>query len=437
MADERTVSRRFPLPRGAPWTPERIADELVPQRDRLVSQLPREIAAARDLTTDQRELVIDDAIDFMVTEYAKPIIAHEELRRAFWAAASFRVKRAHEGRGATVRAGFRRAPSEDLDVVAADDDPERAVVSRDERLTLLEFVSTLTPREREVFACKYGSGSRVAGRNQVSRWLGLPIGEVRKAERNIAQKLDRFITLVSAGALCSFRSTAIQSLAADTASGDELVAARLHLKRCPACQRMYAERVRALRSGELQRDIAGLLPLPVAERLVEERGPRGVFLDWITRPFNGDPAGATALMSSGAGRGAGTIAAAKLASLCIAGAAVTGGVCVSIQQLADHAPNRIERRAQSREPAASQADPVSRERQRRPRLTPTPTPATKKTSTHRPNRADESREHERATAISPAPDDAQAGGVDEFGPSGATGQAAPATPPSTGAPEFP
>ena len=63
----------------------------------------REIAAARDLTRDQRELVVDDAIDYMVTQYAKPLIAHDQLDRAFWASASFRVKRTHEGRAATVR----------------------------------------------------------------------------------------------------------------------------------------------------------------------------------------------------------------------------------------------------------------------------------------------------------------------------------------------
>src|SRR5215210_6202526 len=98
-----------------PWTPERIAHELVPFRDQLVARLPRELAAARDLSFDQRELVIDDAIDYMVTQHAKPIATREELERAFWASASYRVKRTHEGRGATVRAGWHRVDLEDLE----------------------------------------------------------------------------------------------------------------------------------------------------------------------------------------------------------------------------------------------------------------------------------------------------------------------------------
>ena len=96
------------------WDAERVAAVLVPRRDRLVEQLPRELAAARGLSRDQCELVIDEAIDFMVTEYAKPITDREFLERAFWATASFRVKRVHEGRGATVRAGWQRV---DVDAV--------------------------------------------------------------------------------------------------------------------------------------------------------------------------------------------------------------------------------------------------------------------------------------------------------------------------------
>ena len=60
--------------------------------------------------------MIDDAIDYLVTEYAKPVTCHEELDRAFWASASFRVKRMHEGRGATIRAGFQRVDVDGLEM---------------------------------------------------------------------------------------------------------------------------------------------------------------------------------------------------------------------------------------------------------------------------------------------------------------------------------
>ena len=62
-----------PARRGKPWTPERIAVALVPRRDWLVARLPREIAAARDLSHDQCELVIDESLDYVVTQHVRPI----------------------------------------------------------------------------------------------------------------------------------------------------------------------------------------------------------------------------------------------------------------------------------------------------------------------------------------------------------------------------
>ncbi len=436
MADERPASSRFVRRPGAPWTSERIAQELVPIRDQLIRTLPREIAAARDLTLDQRELVIDDAIDFMVTQYAKPVTAREELDRAFWASASFRVKRAHEGRSATVRGGFRRAAIEDLDHLAGGDDPEAAVVRRDEQLTLLEFVTTLTPRERDVFACKYGSGASVAGRSHVSRWLNLPIGEVRKAERNIELKLKRFITIVAAGALCSYRSDAILSLATATADQEQATAARLHLKHCPACRGLYADHLRALRSGDLQRKIAGLLPLPTADRIAEDRPVRGFLVDWLTRPFSGEPAAmATQAVSSGTGRGLGTLAALKLASLCIGGAALTGGTAICVSLLRPDQSPPLEQRQDARKP---QPSPSARRVPDRV-ATETPTPAPQKVAVKKRTRSGATgpRKHERTVAVSPPPEDAQAGGVDEFGPSSASQSTTPAAAPSGGASEFP
>src|SRR4029079_7678636 len=121
--------------------------------EELIHRLPRELAIARGLTRDQSELVIDEAIDFMVTEYALPITRDEELERAFWATAGYRVRRIHEGRGATVRAGWKRVDLDDAELIADVGDPAEVVVARDERDTLLEFASTLTAWERTVLAC--------------------------------------------------------------------------------------------------------------------------------------------------------------------------------------------------------------------------------------------------------------------------------------------
>jgi hypothetical protein len=428
--------------RHAPWTSDRVAEELVPLRDRLVDRLPREIAASRDLSRDQQELVIDDAIGYMVTEYAKPLHTNEELDRAFWASASFRVKRMHEGRGATVRGGFRRADLENLDQLAGAEDPEAAVLRRDEELTLLEFVAPLTPQERRVFACKYGSGARVAGRTVVSRWLGLPVGEVRKMEREIARKLDRFVTMLAAGALCSYRSEAILALATAGAGDEQVIAARLHLKRCLACRTVYAEHARALRSGELQRRIASLLPFPVAERAGDDRPWRGALLDWAASPFAGDRGVvATQALSSGVGRGAGTAATLKLLSICIGGATLTGGAAICLQAVVapDGASQRPHVARATPTPAASPPRPHF-DQKRRPKVvsTPTPTPDRRPVVRQKPKpKPSGSTDEHEGLPISPAPADAQAGGTEEFGPTSATSTSQPATAPSTGAPEFP
>jgi hypothetical protein len=129
MADDppRFLSRR-PHPRWRPWDPQRVAEALVRRRDHLVEQLPLELAAARGLTQDQCELVVDEAIDYMVTQYAKPIVDEDHLERAFWTSAAYRVKRVHDGRGATVRAGWRRVDVDDVEIACGEPDPPTQLV---------------------------------------------------------------------------------------------------------------------------------------------------------------------------------------------------------------------------------------------------------------------------------------------------------------------
>jgi hypothetical protein len=280
----------------------------------------------------------------------------------------------------------------------------------------------------------------VAGRTLLSRWLGLPVGEVRKLEREIARKLDRFVTMLAAGALCSYRSEAIVSLATGATGDEELIAARLHLKRCPACRTVYAEHVRALRSGELPRRIASLLPFPAAERAGDDHPLRGAVVDWATSPFASDRGVvATHALSSGVGRGAGTAAALKLLSICIGGASLTGSAAICIQALVapDPPPQRTHVVQATPTPAASSAPAVSGPR-RKPKVvaTPTTTPEPRPEVERKPKRRDSPDAHER-TAISPAPANAQAAGIDEFGPTSAKSQPQPAAAPSTGSPEFP
>jgi hypothetical protein len=136
------------------WSSQQIADALVPRRDRFVTEINRELPMARGLTVDQCELVVDEAIDYLVTEYRRPIEDLAALERAFWAASAFRIRRMHEGRGATVRAGFQRVALDHLELEGPAIDPEAAALQRAETEALLEFAASLSPSERMVLVCK-------------------------------------------------------------------------------------------------------------------------------------------------------------------------------------------------------------------------------------------------------------------------------------------
>jgi hypothetical protein len=427
------------------WTPDRVATALVPARDALVEQLPRELAAARDLTPDQCELVIDEAIDHMVTEYAKPILDEFELARAFWAAASFRVRRVHEGRGATVRAGWRRVDFDDLQLPANDGEPEAAVVAQIEHETLLEFAATLTSRERDVLACKY-QGDRELGRVLVAQRLGLAATEVRQAERSILRKLERFAAVLAAGSLCSHREAAVLALAEGVALADQADAARAHLQHCGACRIAYASHLNAIKSGAVQRRLGELLPLPAAAEVTERRrgGPWESVWDWLGRPFAHDSAISFAQIAA-ASRGVGAIVAAKIAALCVAGGVLVGGGLYCVERLSQHPPKavaNIERTPRhhrsppeaalptaGRSAAAKASSVVVRKRR-----------ATR--SQHSTGTAFASgpaaTRHEREAPISPAATTSSGASVPEFGPAPANVAAAqPAAAPAGGAPEFP
>ena len=437
------------------WDAERIAMALVPRRDRLVDQLPRELAAARGLSRDQRELVVDEAIDYMVTEYAKPITDRDVLERAFWATASFRVKRVHEGRGATVRAGWHRVDVDDVEIAAENGDPAAHVVRAVEHGTLLEFAATLTEDERLVLACKYADGAKEQGRLVVARHLGMPVPRVRRLERAIARKLERFVAIVAAGSLCSHREPAIAALADGQASEEQARAARVHIEHCSVCKVAYVAHLRALRSGELPRRIAQTLPVPVGAEGARHRGsPWDAFVDWLSRPFTSEAANTGAQLAAGA-RGVGAVAATKLATICIGGAAVVGGATFcATSLLGPEPPPKVGPRIEAPPPTRTAPD---RGDDRLPSAGPTLTAVREAADRAEARRRKQKRRerrrrdaqrtafasgnpetrHERETPISP-PVEVAGAPVQEFGP-GPTGATtvAPAAAPSTGAPEFP
>jgi hypothetical protein len=436
------------LPRARTWDAERVASVLGPRRDELVERLPRELASARGLSRDEHETVIDEAIDFMVTEYDKPIADRHTLDRAFWATAAFRVRRVHEGRSNTVRAGWGRIDIDDVDIAAPDDDPVTALVHKVERGALLEFAATLTDVERQVLACKYGDGPRELGWRVVAHRLGLSTAETRRTERSIRRKLDRYVAILSAGSLCAQRTPGLEALAAGLADGQQERVARLHLSHCAACRAAYAEHLRALRSGDLQHRIAELLPLPavVAERR-HRGGPWETIADWAQRPFTSETVSTATQLAAGA-RGLGAAAAAKLATLCIGGALAVGGATFCATTLLQPDPPNVTR---ERAPRASQPTPRPKREQPLPSAGASLAAAhdaasrgasqAKQTESARTSAGTggaAATQHERDVAISAPVTSARNDGSSEFAP--APVQSAPTTPaaaPAAGGAEFP
>src|SRR3954451_24122813 len=118
------------LRRRSRYTCDDIAVRLCCRRDRLVDQVPIELAAARGLTHDEWELAVDEAIDYLVTEYDVPIWADDELDRAFWKATGIRIKRIRAGRHATVRGNWTRVDMATADLAASERDPEAEAIRR-------------------------------------------------------------------------------------------------------------------------------------------------------------------------------------------------------------------------------------------------------------------------------------------------------------------
>src|SRR3954452_24523372 len=314
---------------GREWTREEIAVALLSRRDALLRQLPRQIRAARSLTADQQEWVIDDAVDHLVTGNEDGVISDVvSLEKAFWTSAKNRVKHCLDGRHNTVRARWKRVSVEDVDVADPSSAlPEDVVIQHFEQDVLVEFAAELTAEQHAVLSAKH-LGPKEMGRYAIANELGWNPLRVRSCERAIQRRLKKFSAVVAAGSLCDYRQPAIEKLAVGTASPVEYRMANAHLAHCSDCRGTYFNLLRAIKAGYLQREIAQILPVaPALDAVDRHRGPWEIIIDWLSKPFGHD-ATITAGQLAGAGRGLGGVAAVKLAGLCASGAAA-GVFCVA------------------------------------------------------------------------------------------------------------
>jgi hypothetical protein len=284
---------------GRAWTDEQRARELMPRRDEFVRMLPKRLRAARGLSLDVHEQIIDDAITFAAVENQVEIHHAEDLLKLFWDAVEKRVKRAREGRYALVRARYER-----VDVAALDDalderggtpgTPELLALERAETRIALQFATILHGDLRTVFMCHWQwAGNDNLGAERIAEQTGLPLDRVRSAELALEFQRKRFARIYSAGRLCGFLAPGIAALAAGEDLNELEEAARFHLEvdRCSRCRADFTRQLRFLRSARFTDKVGQLLPAPALVEHQQQRrrtGARDLLSDWIARLLSHD-----------------------------------------------------------------------------------------------------------------------------------------------------
>jgi RNA polymerase sigma factor (sigma-70 family) len=138
--------------------------------------------------------------------------------------------------------------------------PEQAVLAREDRLVVAEFLAALSAIERRVFVLLAEEDLSYFA---IGSALGIPAGRARTVTRSCERKRERFQVLYEAGRLCGFRAQTIRSLQSGRATGEQLAqAAIVHVEGCARCRaehRTSAQRLRASFRGQA----VALLPGPL------------------------------------------------------------------------------------------------------------------------------------------------------------------------------
>jgi hypothetical protein len=202
---------------------------------------------------------------------------------------------------------------------------------------------------------------------------------------------------------------------------------------------------RVLRSGELERRIAELLPpLPaIEEGRRHSAGTWEVFTDWLSRPFASE-SGNTGIQLAAGARGAGAVLTAKLAALCVGGVVAVGGGSYCVTTLLQRDPPKARHGQPAKRPASVTPRAVNDKPPKARLMKAAQKASGQRAGTTRSSERSAQRSrsgetaHERQAAVSPPIVQSSGAPVDEFGPGPTnTAPAQPAAPPSSGAPEFP
>ncbi len=257
---------------------------------------------------------------------SRPYESEEHLRAALHIGIKMRALRLHRDRTAHRQTLTHAAPviHAAKRARAFAQEPEGALIAQEDGIIIGEFLSELTPREREVFVLMADKRSW----HTIATALGIEEKEARTVMRSCERKRKLFLTLYGTGRLCGFRSHAIAALLSGQQTGELVLAQALtHLRHCRTCQAQHQTTNEQLRAAFEGRALA-VLPVPVllhthAGLLDRIRS----LLEYPTRVAErlAGPGPGTGirerLAEAGTGAGAATKVALGLASI----AALTGG----------------------------------------------------------------------------------------------------------------
>jgi DNA-directed RNA polymerase specialized sigma24 family protein len=206
-------------------------------------------------TSDIEEIL--DATTFALLE--KDYETEEHLRAALHRGIKMRALRLHRDRINHRRTLQKAALPVEATAKSWEQDPQRALIAREDRIIISEFLAELTPTEQQVFALIADGRSWRA----IATALGMPPTEARTTTRSCERKRERFFMLYQTGRLCGYRSQTIGALLNGTQTNDlALRQALAHLHHCRTCRTQHHTTEEQLRAAFDRRALA-LLPIPV------------------------------------------------------------------------------------------------------------------------------------------------------------------------------
>lgn len=312
---------RSPWRRAGGWSPEEAAAELHQRRAELIGQLRRR-SQARGVPLAAQEEIVDDAVTAVVMS-PRGVANEHHLLGAFWLAVDHRCRRYREGRPFTRLGSRQRVDFESaVEHAPAPGGPFEMVELTDRMARAADLIAELNERERQILTvmATYGIGPVPTARR-----LGLPLGEVRSADRSIKLKLNRVAAIAAEGRMCDYRSSVIAADAAGEASDHDARRAQAHVNACVRCGRVYRKLRREMRGREFQRAAAAaFLPLPAAP--LAHAGGLGKLAAWFEQHTPGLPHGGGERAAEALGGAGLAKAAATGTAIVVAGSALTGHI---------------------------------------------------------------------------------------------------------------